>query len=56
MRLKCERCKVKVGRLKVKVKVGFDVFWTFLNRFPIASFAIVVCCMVRLFFSVLFFC
>ena len=48
--LKCERCKVKVGRLKVKVKVGFDVFWSFLNSFPIASFAIVVCCMVRLFF------
>ena len=50
VRLKCERCKVKVGRLKVKVNVGFDVFWTFLNRFPIASFAIVVCCMVRFFF------
>ena len=50
VRLKCERCKVKVGRLKVKVKVGFDVFWSFLNSFPIASFAIVVCCMVRLFF------
>ena len=56
MRLKCERCKVKVGRLKVKVNVGFDVFWTFLIRFPIASFAIVVCCMVRFLFSVLFFC
>ena len=50
LRLKCERCKVKVGRLKVKVKVGFDVFWSFLNSFPIASFAIVVCCIVRLFF------
>ena len=55
MRLKCERCKVKVGRLKVKVKVGFDVFWSFLNIFPIVSFAIVVCCMV-LFFSVFFVC
>lgn len=52
--LKCERCKVKVGRLKVKVKVGFDVFWSFLNSFPIASFAIVVCCMVRLFFFRIF--
>ena len=55
MRLKFERCKVKVGRLKVKVKVGFDVFWSFLNIFPIVSFAIVVCCMV-LFFSVFFVC
>ena len=54
VRLKCERCKVKVGRLKVKVKVGFDVFWSFLNSFPIASFAIVVCCMVRLFFFRIF--
>ena len=57
MRLKCERCKVKVGRLKVKVKVGFDVFWSFLNRFPIAF-----SCYSRLlhgptaFFSVFFFC
>ena len=50
VRLKCERCKVKVGRLKVKVKVGFDVFWSFLNIFPIVSFAIVVCCMVLVFF------
>ena len=57
VRLKCERCKVKVGRLKVKVKVGFDVFWSFLNRFPIAF----SCCSSLLhgptaFFSVFFFC
>ena len=38
----------------MKVKVGFDVFWSFLNNFPIASFAIVVCCMVRLFFFRIF--
>ena len=56
VRLKCDRCKVKVGRLKVKVKVGFDVFWSFLNSFPIASFAIVVCCIVLFFVSVYFFC
>ena len=36
MRLKCERCKVKGGRLLVKLNVVFDVFWSFLNRFPIA--------------------
>ena len=36
MRLKCERCMVKGGRLLVKLNVVFDVFWSFLNRFLFA--------------------